>query len=325
MPKRPLKSSEVRLCANIKSRKHPDARCPLSASQGDFCARHSKRPCRFQEKSPLIVAERPKYSRIDEDSSVLIQKIWRGWSVRNRILKQGPATDSPWLAHNSTDVYSLESVDKIPTLYRWSITDSKSHIWLFDIRTIAMLQQEETEAHKVLMNPYTREPFANDTILHYQKRMEWLRSKKYCVLHVKDDQLTPEQEWHQRILDVFLKIDMLGYYTCLKWFEDMSIRQLCKFYYELFELWYFRLGLTAEQKTNICPEWKTILFTQNPIDIFTKKELKIVQAILLDTIENLVTKASQKENRALGAMYVMTAFALTSADVAEHYDWLIIE
>lgn len=330
MPKRSKKNVSapplmtIRRCANVKSQKHPDVRCPCPATQGEFCARHSKHPKRFKEKSPLITAETLIFNRLDHDSATLIQKIWRGYCIRIRFLRQGPAACLPSLSNNNTDVYTLEPVDQIPILYRWSTVDSKKNIWLFDIRTLGMLHQQEN--FRTLSNPYTREPFSENTMQEYLKRVEWLRSKKYYVFHNDNEQvLTPEQAWHQRVLDVFLKLDMLGYYTSLKWFEDLSVRQLCKFYFELYELWFFRIGLSAEQKSALCPGWQDHIFRHNPFEFSLRRDLKAVRTILLDHIEHLITKGGDKQTRALGAMYVMTAFALASSQVHEHYEWLLLE
>lgn len=334
MPKRSKKSANIpgnaknqieplRRCYNIKSQKHPDARCPYPATQGDFCARHSKHPKRFQEKSPLIRAEPSSFGRIDHDSAEQIQRFWRRICPILRIRRQGFAATVPSLASNSTDVYSLDPVEQIPLLYRWSTIDSKKNIWLFDIRTLGMLHQQEQ--FKTLINPYTREPFSEETMNKYLKRVEWLRSKKYYVFHNDEQTLTSEQLWHQRVLDVFMKLDMLGYYTCLKWFEDLSNRELVRFYFELYELWFFRLGLTNEQKEQIHPQWSSGLFRYTPLELKNRHDRKWYQTLVLDTIDNLVTKGSAKENRSLGAMYVMTAFALASPDVRQHYHWLVLE
>lgn len=327
MPKKAKKLSKevppVRACANVKSRKHPDVRCPCPATQGDFCARHSKHPVRFQERTPLIKALSSP-GPLDHDASAKIQTIWRGYRIRRRIQFQGIGSVLPHIAQNTSDVYTLEPLEQIPLLYRWSYTDSKKNTWLFDIRSLAMMFKEGNE----LQNPYTREILSDSAVTSYKNRLGWLRKRKYCILHIQEEQMTPEQLWHQRILDVFLNLDLLGYHTCLNWFEEMSVIQLYRFYYELWDLWFYRVGLTEQQKSAICPQWRDPIksvFRVQLRDALARKELKWHQTLALDCIEALTTRAVEKENRTLGALYVMTALSLASPKVREHYSWLAQE
>lgn len=330
MPKRtrsPLLSS-IRQCLNIKSKKHPNTRCPFNASDGEFCARHSKHPNRFQEKSPLIKPEEIVYHQIDIDSALLIQKVWKGYSLRRLVDTQGIASKELSIAQNKTDIYSLEPVETIPILYRWSYIDSKNKSWLFDIRSLNMLYEQDIL--KMYQNPYTRDTLTHDAITNYQERIQWLLSKKYYVFHIKQEELTEEQVWHQHLLDVFLKLDMLGYYTSLNWFEDLDTLSLCKFYVELYDMWYYHLQLTAQQKANICPETEKPLFKYGALEMIHQlrrtvpRELKWYQKILLEVIDRLVSEGNTRESRSMGALYVMTAFAKISPDVCRQYHWLIL-
>jgi len=104
----------VRQCANIKSKKHPDAQCPFTASDGDFCFRHTKNPHRFQENIPL---ER-KLSNKENKSIQTIQRFWKKYICFLRRKRQGPSCQYPELSDNTTDIVTLDSVQFIPLLYR---------------------------------------------------------------------------------------------------------------------------------------------------------------------------------------------------------------
>ena len=54
---KPSNSETIRVCANIRSRKHPDVQCIYTASHGDFCTRHYKNPTRFQEIKSINTTE----------------------------------------------------------------------------------------------------------------------------------------------------------------------------------------------------------------------------------------------------------------------------
>jgi hypothetical protein len=313
-------SITIRSCANIRSRKHPDVQCPCAATHGDFCTRHYKNPIRYQQTPPLETTL--SYSQI-----LLVQKIQRWWKFRIgflRFARQGPAANKTDVAENQTDIFSLEPTSTIPLLYRWSYADTSKHIWLFDVRSLSMIRAQD--ARGILLNPYTRDPFLPAAESKYQTRCTWLRSKKYCLMHSQDTELTVDQLWHQRILDVTMKYDMLGYHTCLNWFEELSVRQLASFYLELWELWFYRLQLNTNIKKQVVPNWNTpesLLFKWKPTEILNRNDLKWWQRSVLELLDRLVSSAELKEHRILGALYGMTAFALISPNVRNHYPWLV--
>jgi len=325
MPKKKTASSNnvgqtVRLCANIRSRKLPDVRCPCHATHGEFCTRHYKNPTRFQEKSSLVTVP----THIQIVAATKLQRWWKYSVGYRRFFKQGPATNEPSVSENQTDIYSLDPIGSIPLLYRWSYADSKRHIWLFDIRSLSMTRIQTV--HEALLNPYTREQVPEQSERHFQERCTWLRTKKYCLVHSTDTELTPDQLWHQRILDVTMKYDMLGYHTCLHWFEELNLRQLAGFYIELWELWYYRLQLNPAVKNQVVPNWNrpdSLLFKWNPMEVLNRNEKKWWQRVVLELLDKLVSSATLKEHKILGALYGMTAFAIVSHQVRQYYPWLV--
>ena len=310
----------VRQCANIRSRRHPDTRCPSVATQGDFCARHSKNPIRFQER--LTLSQSNLHIKVMACNKVI--HWWRRQRGFLRFLRQGPATCIPAEAENQTDIYTLDATSSIPMLYRWSYVDSNGHLWLFDIRSLSMTRAQDSQ--EGLLNPYTREAISEKWVSHFQERCAWLRKKKYCLVHTSDTEMTPEQLWHQKILDVTMKYDVLGYHTCLNWFEELGTSNLILFYRELFELWYYRLNLSNEIKELVVPNWirgDRMLFKWAPSEIQFRTEKKWLQKTLLEILDRLVSSAQLKEHKILGALYGMTAFAIISPRVRQHYPWLV--
>jgi hypothetical protein len=315
-----LVDKTVRPCLNIKSRKHPDVQCPCPATQGDFCARHYKNPVRFQLKP--TEESTPNVERIQ-----CILTIQRWWKFSNGLLKfqrQGAGCCSPEAAENKTDIFSLDPVELIPTLYRWSYVDTKNHLWLFDVRSLSMTRAQA--ANEEFQNPYTREKIPETAEKQFQARCTWLRNRKYCTVHTSTTELSPDQLWHQRLLDVTMKYDSLGYHTCLPWFEDLHIVRLFAFYNELWELWFYRLNLPSAVKQQVVPNWNSVespLFRYTPLETRTRLEKQWWQRTVLDLLDRLVSSAQQKEHKILGALYGMTAFAIISPQVRHHYPWLV--
>lgn len=316
----------IRLCANVKSQKHPDVRCPCPAIQGDFCARHAKNPKRFIDSSQTTKI--PSSLNLESsEKNTAAEKIQRWWLPRVgrlRFSRQGPAVNFPVEAENQTDIYTLDSTASIPMIYRWSYSDSRKHIWIFDIRSISMTRAQDSR--EKLLNPYTREEIPDVSEIKYQNRCKWLRDRKYCLVHLLTNEMTPEQLWHQRILDVTMKYDALGYHTCLNWFEELSVPHLWNFYNELWELWFYRLQLSPQVKQLVVPNWNkidTLLFKWLPKELRIRTDKKWWQKIILDLLEKLVSSAGLKEHKILGALYGMTAFAIVSPRVRQHYPWLV--
>jgi hypothetical protein len=319
MPKRGQEHI-VRPCNNIRSRKHPDQRCTYSATHGEFCSRHFKNPTRFQEKIQYNTSNLLKQIK----AAAKIQVWWKLHGGLLRFQKQGPAVCIPAEAENQTDIYTLDSTSSIPLLYRWSYVDLRKHIWLFDIRSLSMTRAQEGE--EAMLNPYTREPLDKKSETSYLNRCKWLRDRKYCLVHTLDLEMTPEQMWHQQVLDVTMKYDVLGYHTCLNWFEEMSVEQLSHFYKELWELWGYRLQLNDSVKSLVVPGWNApnnLLFKWHPVETRTRFDKKWWQKTILELLDRFVSSAQLKEHKILGALYGMTAFAIVSFRVRQHYPWLV--
>lgn len=326
MPKKAAVKSMTtfRQCGNIKSRKHPDVQCPCPAVQGDFCARHVKNPTRFQRGMKHSDSQESIDISIKTSAARRIQTWWKVYAGIRHFCLQGPAYTDHSLAENDSDIFTLDSTEKIPHLYRWSYADIHKHIWLFDIRSLYMTHAEQSGGQ--VLNPYTREPLGNRPELSFHSRCQWLRDRKYCLTHISNDVFTPEQLWHQMILDVILKYDMLGYHMCVPWIERLQIQQLQGVYIEMWELWFYRLALDPAVKEQVVPGWRSgdrLLFKIPPAQIQNHTEKKWWQKIILELLERLVSSAHAKEHKILGALYGMTALAIVSPHVRIQYPWLV--
>ncbi len=321
---KPKHPQPFRTCANHKSRKHPDVQCPFQATQGEFCTRHAKHPIRFVPRAPPN--QEPLTPRPDRTCAAnQLQRWWKQQFAKQRAKRQGPGVFLPHMAENQTDMYSLDPIETIPILYRWSYVDANRHIWLFDVRSLHMTRNE-TSHTSTFLNPYTRESFPVHALQSFQIYCKWLRDRKFCVTHMETIELTPEQVWHQRLLDVTLQYDMLGYHICLNWFEELNLRQLIHMYIVMWQLWTFQLQLSETVKQQVVPGWDrdaTRLFKWSPMELQGRIEKRWWQETILTILHKLVSSAQEKEHKILGALYGMTAFASTSIQVRMHYPWLV--
>lgn len=302
-----------RVCLNVKSRANPDIQCHLSATHGDYCSRHYKKPNPFAK--PPIRDERV-YTRSDRVAVQKIQRFLRLHLPLYRFSKQGPAANDRSLATNDTELYSLDPVDTIPKHYFISFSEENT-IWAFDIRTIVQTMGNGFPSQ----NPYTRGEFTASIKERIHRRIAWLRKRHYPVIHMNTDILTTEQCWNHKVLDIFLKIDALGYYASCDWYHKLSMAQHVAFYRTLFSLWDFRIGLSRADKERIVPQHQG-LFKFHPDEMPTKSALWW-QKNTLTLIEAFITRSSEKEQQKLGAMYALMALARVSRRAAEALPWLL--
>jgi hypothetical protein len=308
-------SDHFRHCINVKSRRKTDVQCPLAATHGEFCSRHYKNPHRFTKSQQQRV-----YTRSEHTAARKLQIFWRNRYALIRFIQQGPAANAINLATNDTELYTLDPITTITPLYFFSFADEKKNIWAFDIRSFAHLMA----GGKPPSNPYTRESMATLTHKRLRNRLAWLRRRNYSIIHIQTEQLTAEQFWNQKVLDVFMKIEAFGYLVNCEWFQGLSHIGQRNLYATLFNLWYIKLGLTTQQKRTIVPGHQNALFkfapTQNE-----HRDVKWWAKINLTLIDAFISRAEDIENRKLGATYVLMGLVEASEDAAEAFPWLCAE
>jgi hypothetical protein len=312
---------EFRQCLNIKSRKNPDTQCTLSAIQGEYCSRHTKNPRPF--RAPKKIESHKVITRSDVTAIRRIQKFWRTARPLYMFKTQGPAVHCKSIATNQTELYTLDPIEDIPPLYFISVSDARKCIWAFDIRSIVPTMASGA----ALQNPYTRDVYTEDAKERIHNRIEWLRSRKYQILHATTEVFTPAQIWNHKVLDVFLKIEALGYYASCDWYTSFGLYDHILFYKRLFTLWEWRLGLTRLQKELIVPGYMTKpnqLFRFDPTEV-PPKSLHWWERTNLALVERFLTSVADKEQNKLGAMYVLMAMTHVSSDAAEAMPWLLVE
>jgi hypothetical protein len=303
---------QIRICANIKSKKTPDVQCKSKAVNGDYCSKHCKHPSRF-----IVAGITTNYTYSQNKAAKKIQRAWKHVRPFLRLFHQGVLDTS--ICMNNTELYSLEPVSSLKALYMFGIIDSNSNLWLFDIRSLARMISIGT----LKGNPYTREPISSRINSKILRRISWLRSRGYTTLFPQEAELTSEQIWQQKILDTFMKLEAFGFHVQCEWFNEMSIDTHIRFYKTLYELWNFRLGLTTAQQLAIVPS-PVKLFS---LSIYSSHQKQHVlhwwEKVNLRLIETLISSSQDKESQRLGAMYCIMGFVSVCNDAGEAFPWIL--
>jgi hypothetical protein len=250
-------------------------------------------------------------------------KVQKWWRLRGRLRiysRQGPARWMPEAATNSTDFYSMETIKSISGEYIFSYFDSKDkQVYAFDIRSFTSLLA--TDAEEAKQNPYTRQPFSEAILKKAKNYIRWCRKKGIDTRWAPIDATTPEQQFHIKVTDLFQKIDELNYYTNPEWFIGLNVDKLRCFYVELYDIWTHRAELSQGMKNSLIPP-PARPFRYSIRDVVAMRSLDNLRKINMDLIRMFISAATDKPDRTLGAMYVVTSLTLVSRPCAEMYPWL---
>jgi len=294
------------LCNNIRSRHYPNERCKNKVvGDAKFCAKHLKNPILFE------------YESNQNRNIVKIQKCWRNYISFQNFKRQGPARNSLSISNNTTELYTLESIETIPKKYLYSFSDTNKNIWCFDIRTLSFLLSKSKE----VKNPYTREVISITKIQH---RLKWLNERKISTIYEENLSFSQEQRWNQNVLDVFTKIEELGFLVDTEWFHNMDKEDHTDFYKKLYQLWNFTLQLSEKEKKAIVPNYQS---TKNKLfkcylDEIEIKDEKFLKKQNIQLIDRLVSSAFDKSQKSLGCMYVLMGLYHINSSIAESFPWL---
>ena len=198
---------------------------------------------------------------------------------------RGPNINSLDELTNNEDFFSFDKLESIDKELLFIIEETK-FTYGFDIRSFKKLIETTNK------NPYTMTDFTGEIKDRYKKRVEQLKNKKISLDYEPETQMTPEQEFYQRVLKVFIKMDELNVVasgTNPNWFLELSLNQLKKMYRVLEDIWNFRSNMTNEQRNNIVPG--NNIFRYPLLWFLNIDEKEKIQLLLLNEMDKLVSSA----------------------------------
>jgi hypothetical protein len=318
--------SPTTACANIKSRKHYTEKCPNPATHGAYCGIHYKNPKPWKPPTPIQIAKAavPRTrSEIMVAKKTMAAKIWK-WYVKMRgyymFRSRGPAYYVRSIATNDSDFFSSDPVTDISGVMFFSYKDTDNHIYAFDIRSIHTLIHRARIQGIASQNPFTRTNLDISVVRRVNRIVKNLQVHGIETEWAPLEPPTPEQQLCMKVVDLFHIIDELNYYSSPDWFLHLDLDQHHTFYTELHAIWTHRAGLSIQQKNAIVPGF-TQLFRHPPWALRTQS-LATMQKLNMNTIRILITSAVDRNDRILGAMYVVSAITLVNEDARRAYPWL---
>lgn len=241
--------------------------------------------------------------------------------LRRMLIKfHGPAYCNPDICVNDTDFYTLDTIKSIPPTYLFSYKDENDGM-VYGFHYISFLKLalgiNYGSNNKQVENPYTRKVIQKNIMQSFAKYI--YLSKKIYNMKFKEsfeDEviLNPKIRYQQRLTDIFSKIDSLGNYSQIEWYDKLHSTRVIRFIRELRDIWQYRLNLTQATKYNIlgtCDPF--IAFNTNALSSFSPAKIKNIG---LNIIEKFITSGINEEYKTLGSIYILSALTIVSQSAA---------
>jgi hypothetical protein len=219
---------------------------------------------------------------------------------------------------NSEDFYTLDSIRLIEQPYLFWFNDNNNFKFAFDIRSFKNLLINNCK------NPYNREDIPQSAISKYKNRIIELKKQNIKIVNTNDI-LTKEQERKLKIVRIFQKLDELNIVAGginQEWFNNFTFYQLKNLYKVMEDIWNYRSELSMETKHKIVTNnnvfTKSIFWIMN----LTNNNYFLLQDIVLNEIETLISSSNNIEDKQSGGYYVLIALTEVSLDYGDEYPWL---
>lgn len=260
----------------------------------------------------------------------IIQKKFRNNLIKKYNLLHGPAFIYRKLCINDVDFCTLDNIKEINIYHFFSFKDNDNFIYGFDIQSIYNLYIKNTNTNtNKLENPFNTKIIDNKTLTNLIEiiRLSDILNIKIDLNYDKIDNFNEKKKMDFKILELFQKIDSLGNYTNVNWFNVLNKYTLIIFLKELIDIWNYRAMLTQEIKVKICPP------LGNPFNNLTVNvrnmhscNLNVIKKNILNVMDELVNKGINNEFKSLGASYILCSLTLVNNDAAEalpHLFWSV--
>lgn len=187
-------------------------------------------------------------------------------------------------------------------------------IFVFDVRTLAELFRK-----KKYTNPFDKRTFDKQIIQSVTQRIEHLNQRGYSQDVSTPVVVKPHRTPKERIIAICAEMDRLSYPTCIEWIMNLNRLEMIRWYNRCEDIWTYCAQLTPIQQAAIAPGNGHVFSARNRIRL---KPTHMIQKIMLDSMERLVTTGDTDEDRVLGIMYTLTALTECSQDAREAYSYL---
>ncbi len=222
---------------------------------------------------------------------------------------------------NDTDIISFDDIWDIPRhhLYiYWDKEVSKKSCqnvyYAYDIRTIHHILKTEKPSC-----PYTCREFEFEERIHLMNRV-YDYEKRGVKLQMDEVVLTDEEKTEMRMKELFHQINLLDNYSSYEWFKNLTTNGLYEFYRVGEDIWNYRLQMPLPEKRKYVSQGVAFITPKSTLRHMTMDKLR---NCCLDEIERFITNGIGRDEKKLGAMWMLTALVEVSPDAAEALPHLV--
>jgi len=275
---------------------------------------------------PILIGRITDYFKKIKNVSK-IQSIMRRHIIKNMNKMKGPALRNRKICTNETDFYTLEPLENINYHDFYSYKDNEGFVYGFDINSLVTLLRKKSVIH----NPYNRIVMNFDTI----RNISVISKLNRQIHNINNDYFNSEQtvrdqtiermniirnkETNERVRDLFYEIDLLGNYTSMNWFHDMTSDDCITFLRQILEIWNIRSNMPILTKKRICPYFNPFIEGVHNINVRKNDihDIEVLKKTSITIMENLIYTGINEEYKQLGAIIVLTALTTVSNDARE--------
>ena len=295
---------------------------------------------------PLLI-QRIENLFLNSYFSIKIQKIFRGYIVRQSFKLRGAGLLHRTICVNESDFYSLEPLNEIPVAYFFTFSCGK---FVYGCNIISLIHLIKSKS--VITNPYNREVLKIDVVNTVIQLYSLIRilfglpddapcmkavEKKpvqiintnpfliaFTVLENRAQKIAAIRlkSVEERINELFIEIDQLGNYTQSVWFSQLERRHYIRLFRTLYDIWNFRGQLSREVKVNICVLYDPFSEINRERLNWYNEDSDVLKDICLKIMENMIYCGVDDEYRKIGALHVLTALTNVSLEARHAMPWL---
>jgi hypothetical protein len=259
----------------------------------------------------------------DSAYAVSIQRTWKGYVVRALFKSKGVGRGAVSRCTNVEDFLTMETITDLPFAQLFIFSDKDGFSYGFDTQSLYNLVLRDGNN---ACNPYDRRPLPKSVAKNLISSIRYGKIAGFTIdVKLESDSvlesMSPQRRLEMRTIDLCQRIDELGNYTNAGWYLAMNSADRQLFLRELWDIWHYRANIPFDTKQRICPP-RGDPFANTELRHLGGMGTQDVWRTTISIIERFVKSGIDKDARALGAMYVLTATTLVSQEAAEALPWL---
>lgn len=235
--------------------------------------------------------------------------------IKIQALTRGYLTRREMNTVNNEDFFTCCTKYEIPKLYYFSFFDSEEKLqYFFDIRSLYKLYIVSVNDGKTLKNPYNMKEIPLEIISKMLYKISIIDATDGCDVDFKNTEYSVESNIETMARELFMEIDRLDNYTDYKWFMDLNLAQLKRLYENSADIWYYRTGMTHQQRNQIISNQPIFSYNIGHIRRFTQNNIDQLRMIIISDFHRMISEGNTINDKKTGTMLILTAMTTVSSD-----------